>query len=152
MIHKHQAVNAHGTDDYPNRKLQYAADELGMDFDDDGLVQKINGQTQRPVCAVTDASETDVTADHVEMNFDPMDNESLLTRSRHRQRRGDLEAAAGAGTAVERNPRAAQRDAGNEDAAGRKEIESGHHSARHAGVPAQSAGRSTTARSTARNS
>ena len=78
-IQKIEAIKAHGTDVYPHRKLQYAADELWVDFNEDGVIQKIIGQTNAQLQAVSDASETDVTAYHVEMDFDTKDDESLLT-------------------------------------------------------------------------
>jgi len=43
------------------------------------VIQKITGQTNAQLQAVSDASETDVSAYHVEMNFDTKDDESLLT-------------------------------------------------------------------------
>ena len=120
-IQKIEAVKAHGTDVYPHRKLQYAADELWVDFNEDGVIQKITGQTNAQLQAVSDASETDVTAYHVEMNFDTKDDESLLTMvSAIGQRRGDFEAAACARPAAQRNARTAQRATGDEDAGGRQ--------------------------------
>src|SRR5581483_7989801 len=38
------AVHGHGVDTYPNRKVQYSADDLLVDFDGDGVIQKITGQ------------------------------------------------------------------------------------------------------------
>ena len=55
----------------PNRKLRYAADELAMDFDDDGLAQKINGNRNASLVSTTDASETTVTADRVDLDLQP---------------------------------------------------------------------------------
>ena len=74
------AIQAHGNDDYPNRKLRYAADELAMDFDDDGLARKINGNRNASLVSTTDASETTVTADRVDLDFEPDGRESVLTR------------------------------------------------------------------------
>ena len=74
------AIQAHGNDDYPNRKLRYAADELAMDFDDDGLARKINGNQNASLVSTTDASETTVTADGVDLDFEPDGRESVLTR------------------------------------------------------------------------
>jgi lipopolysaccharide export system protein LptA len=79
FIRKIEATKAHGSDVYPHRKLQYSADELWTDFDDDGQVQKITAQTNARLVATSDSSETTVTAFHVEMNFDPQDDESVLT-------------------------------------------------------------------------
>jgi lipopolysaccharide export system protein LptA len=74
------AVSAHGSDDYPNRKLRYAADELAMDFDDDGLARKISGSRNTSLISTSDASETTVTADRVELNFEADGSESVLTQ------------------------------------------------------------------------
>jgi lipopolysaccharide export system protein LptA len=80
VIHKITAVRAHGSDDLPNRKLRYAADELAMDFDEDGLVQKINGNKNASLVSTTDASETTVTADRVDLDLQPDGRESVLTQ------------------------------------------------------------------------
>jgi lipopolysaccharide export system protein LptA len=74
------AINAHGSDDYPNRKLRYAAEELTMDFDDDGLARKINGNRDASLVSTTDAAETTVTANRVDLDFQPDDRESVLTQ------------------------------------------------------------------------
>ncbi len=81
FIRKIEATKAHGSDIYPHRKLQYSADELWTDFGDDGLVQKIIAQTNARMVATSEASETTVTAYHVEMNFVPTDdeNDTVLT-------------------------------------------------------------------------
>src|ERR1035441_1563545 len=81
VIRRITAIQAHGNDDYPNRKLHYAADELAMDFDDDGLARKINGNRNASLISTTDASETTVTADRVDLDFEPDGRESVLTRS-----------------------------------------------------------------------
>jgi lipopolysaccharide export system protein LptA len=80
VIRNITAIRAHGSDDYPNRKLRYAADELAMDFDDDGLAQKINGSKNASLVSTTDASETTVTADRVDLDFQPDGGESVLTQ------------------------------------------------------------------------
>ena len=80
VIRRITAIQAHGNDDYPNRKLRYAADELAMDFDDDGLARKINGNRNASLVSTTDASETTVTADRVDLDFEPDGRESVLTQ------------------------------------------------------------------------
>jgi lipopolysaccharide export system protein LptA len=75
-----QADHARGSDVYPNRKLQYAADRLWMSFNADGKIQAITGETNAQLVETSDASETTVTADHVDLNFDiPEGQESVLT-------------------------------------------------------------------------
>ena len=71
---------AHGTEDYPNRKLKYAADLLAMSFDDDGQVEKIDGQGHAQLVATTEGAETTITAPSVELTFAPVNGESQLTQ------------------------------------------------------------------------
>jgi lipopolysaccharide export system protein LptA len=80
VIHNITAVRAHGNDDLPTRKLRYAADELSMDFDEDGLVQKINGNRNASLVSTTDVAETTVTADRVDLDLQPDGRESVLTQ------------------------------------------------------------------------
>ncbi|MBZ5621360.1 MAG: hypothetical protein LAQ69_21935 [Acidobacteriia bacterium] len=79
VIRKVEAIKAHGTDSYPSRKLQYSADELWMDMDDDGLVQKITAQTNAQLVSTSESTETTVSAYHVEMGFASQDHESILS-------------------------------------------------------------------------
>ncbi|MEO8371503.1 MAG: LptA/OstA family protein, partial [Candidatus Solibacter sp.] len=80
VIHSITALRAHGTDDLPKRKLQYAADDLAMDFDDDGLVKTVHGNGNTSLVSTTDAAETKVTANRVDMDLQPDGNESVLTQ------------------------------------------------------------------------
>jgi lipopolysaccharide export system protein LptA len=80
IIRKIETTHAHGTDDYPNRKLTYSADYLLVDFDDDGAVQKITGSTAARLVSTSEASETTITADRVEMDFEAQNKQSLLSR------------------------------------------------------------------------
>ena len=79
IIRKIETTHAHGTDDYPNRKLAYSADYLLVDFDDDGAVRKITGSTAARLVSTSEASETTVTADRVEMDFESQNKESILS-------------------------------------------------------------------------
>src|SRR5580700_10287053 len=66
-IQQVHATKAHGVDAYPNRNLQYAADDLLMDFDDKGEVQKMTGDGNARLVETSESSETTVTGRHVEM-------------------------------------------------------------------------------------
>ena len=79
-IHHVHAVHAHGVNDDPDRKLQYAADELWMEFNEHGEIQKIVGQNNARLVSYGATSETTVTADYVELAFDVQNHESLLTQ------------------------------------------------------------------------
>jgi lipopolysaccharide export system protein LptA len=79
VIQKIDAVKAHGTDSYPKRKLQYSADAITVQYNGDGQVEKMIGDRNGRLVSTSDASETTVTARHVEMNFEPQEHESVLT-------------------------------------------------------------------------
>jgi lipopolysaccharide export system protein LptA len=74
------ALRAHGTAEYPNRKLRYAADEMAMDFDEDGQAQKVVGDKNALLVSSSETTETTVNADHVDMDLDTDSGESVLTR------------------------------------------------------------------------
>lgn len=78
-IHTIDATHAHGSDTYPKRNLKYEAEGLHVDFDEDGAVQKIVGDGNARLVDTGEASETTVTARHVELNFTPGETESVLT-------------------------------------------------------------------------
>jgi lipopolysaccharide export system protein LptA len=75
-IQQVHATHAHGTEDYPGadvshaRKLQYSADDLLMDFDEKGEIQKITGEGNGHLLETSETAETTVSGNHVEMNFD----------------------------------------------------------------------------------
>ena len=79
IIRKIETTHAHGTDDYPNRKLAYSADYLLVDFDDDGAVRKMTASTAARLVSTSEASETTVTADRVEMDFEAQNKQSVLS-------------------------------------------------------------------------
>jgi len=79
-IRRVEATHAHGTDDYPNRKLRYAADELYVDFDDDGKAEKIVGQNHAQLTNTGETSETNVAANRVELNFEPQGEDRVLSQ------------------------------------------------------------------------
>jgi lipopolysaccharide export system protein LptA len=72
------AVNGHGTDTYPNRKVQYGADDLLVDFNEDGVIQKIAGQNNARLVSTGQTAETTVTGNHVDLDFTIDKKESLL--------------------------------------------------------------------------
>ena len=79
-IHSIDATHAHGSDSYPRRNLQYAADGLHVDFNAEGVAEKIVGEGNARLVNTSDAAETDITARHVEMDFAVKEKESVLTQ------------------------------------------------------------------------
>jgi len=80
VIKRVTAVHARGIDEYPNRRLRYAADLLAMEFDDEGKAQKIAGEHNAQLVSTSEATETTVTADHVDMDLDTSTGDSVLTK------------------------------------------------------------------------
>jgi lipopolysaccharide export system protein LptA len=80
VIRNLTALKAHGSETAPNRKLRYAADELAVEFNDDGVAQKVVGEKNADLVSTTDVSETTVKANHVELALQPHDHESILTQ------------------------------------------------------------------------
>ena len=73
------AERAHGIDTYPNRKLQYSADELLVDCDDQGEIRKITAQNHAHLVSSSETAETTVNANHVDLDFNIVKKESILS-------------------------------------------------------------------------
>jgi lipopolysaccharide export system protein LptA len=73
-----ETVDAHGTDNRPQRKLQYAASQLLMDFAEGSQVQKITGTQNARLVSTADTTITTITSDKVEMDFDTSSGDSTL--------------------------------------------------------------------------
>jgi lipopolysaccharide export system protein LptA len=80
MLRSVVSNHAHGTEDYPNRKLRYAADVLALSFDEDGQVQKIIGNGNANLVAATEGAETAITAPTVVLDFVPASGQSELAK------------------------------------------------------------------------
>jgi len=76
-----ETTDAHGTDQQPGRNLQFGAQRLVLDFNDNNRVQKITGDTQAHLVAASDTAVTTVNSDHVIMDFDVTGAESILQAS-----------------------------------------------------------------------
>jgi lipopolysaccharide export system protein LptA len=77
-IQQVDAFQAHGTDEYPNRKLEYAADELRVTYNEQGEVDHISGKNHARLVSTSAGSQTTMTSDFVDLTFDPVNNESVL--------------------------------------------------------------------------
>lgn len=80
-IHHIEAQKAHGTDAYPNRKLQYGADHLTVDYGDTGEVEKITGEGNARLVSVGEGSQVTATGDRVDMQFADYNGEATLTQA-----------------------------------------------------------------------
>ncbi|MBZ5593159.1 MAG: LPS export ABC transporter periplasmic protein LptC [Acidobacteriia bacterium] len=75
------AFQAQGTDEYPKRKLEYAADELRVTYNDQGEVDHISGKTNARLVSTSEGSGTTMTSDFVDLTFETVNNESVLKKA-----------------------------------------------------------------------
>ncbi len=67
-----------GEDLRPNRKVDYAADKLTMNFDDDGQIKKIVGEQNARLVSHGATADTTVTSDRIDLDFDTASGDSVL--------------------------------------------------------------------------
>lgn len=73
-----EAETAHGTDKQPKREVQYSANALQMNFGPKGIIEKIVGNGEGHIVAITPTGSTDVKTDQLHLAFDIADGESTL--------------------------------------------------------------------------
>ncbi len=65
-----EAENTRGVDRQPARSLDFSAAHLIMNFDDDGQIDRIDGQPDARLVSSSKAGQTTVNTDHIDMHFD----------------------------------------------------------------------------------
>jgi lipopolysaccharide export system protein LptA len=73
-----ETTQAKGTDRRPGRNLDFAANQLRLDFNDYNQIQKITGVDQAHVVSSGETSLTTLTSDRVLMDFETTDTDSIL--------------------------------------------------------------------------
>ena len=76
-----EAFKASGADSAPNRKLQYAAAELRLFFDEEGTVRKIEGSNGATLNLTSPTARTAVSSDRMDLEFAPENGESVLKQA-----------------------------------------------------------------------
>jgi lipopolysaccharide export system protein LptA len=71
-------TQAKGTDQRPGRNLEYGANQLFVEFNDNNQIQKITGVDQARVVSNGDTSQTTITSDRVIMGFETTETDSIL--------------------------------------------------------------------------
>lgn len=69
IIRELNALQAKGTEQQPKQRIEYAADELQVRFDDKGEVSQISGSKNARLMADSAAAITNVNSDRVELTF-----------------------------------------------------------------------------------
>ena len=72
---------AHGVQDDPGRKVEFAADSLLLTFGDDMAIQEIKGQHNGKLVSTAETMRTTVTGEIIDLQFDPAARESTLTHA-----------------------------------------------------------------------
>ena len=69
---------ARGVHDDPGRKVEYAADELDIDFADGMVIRTIQGHDHAQLISTSDTTRTTVNSDRLDMDFETAGKESTL--------------------------------------------------------------------------
>jgi len=81
VLQQIDAVKAQGTDEYPKRKLEYAADEVRVTYNDQGEVDHVSGKNNARLVSTSEGSQTTMTADFVDLAFETVNNENVLRKA-----------------------------------------------------------------------
>ena len=73
-----ETTQAKGTDQRPGRNLDYSANELFVEFNDNNQIQKITGMDHARVVSNGETSQTTITSDRVVMDFETTESDSIL--------------------------------------------------------------------------
>ncbi len=76
-----EANKARGTDLDPKRKIDYEAEHLRMEFDDNGEVRSIAGEQNAKLISTTDAVINTVTSNRVDLAFAPSEKGAVLSKA-----------------------------------------------------------------------
>jgi lipopolysaccharide export system protein LptA len=76
-----EAQNGKGVDRYPNRQLDYSANQLNAMFNENAEVEKLIGFGNARLVSSSADSQTTITSDRVDLDFAQKENESVLTRA-----------------------------------------------------------------------
>jgi lipopolysaccharide export system protein LptA len=77
-IRSAKVLMAHGVHDDPGRKVEYAADELDLNFDDGMVIRTIEGHDHAQLISTSATARTTVKADRLDMDFETSGKDSTL--------------------------------------------------------------------------
>jgi lipopolysaccharide export system protein LptA len=72
---------AHGVEDEPGRKIEFAGDHMTIEFAEGMLVRTIEGQQNGKLVSTSKGLRTTVTADTLNLDFNPAGKQSILTNA-----------------------------------------------------------------------
>ena len=77
-----ESQSAHGTHRSDARRVDFAAEQLGIDFGEGAKVEKITGERKARLESLAATSRTTVNADRLDLDFDASGKESILRTAR----------------------------------------------------------------------
>lgn len=78
FIQQVDTEHAHGSDQRPDRKVEYSADKLFISMDDEGQIKSILGQDNAHLDSHAETTETTITTDRIDLDFDTSSGDSIL--------------------------------------------------------------------------
>ena len=75
-----EGPKARGADHLPGRQLEYSADAMRMQFNQDGKMERLHGDGHTHLVSVTQDARTTITTDMVDLEFETTGEESTLRR------------------------------------------------------------------------
>ena len=76
-----ETFQARGADSQPNRKVEFAAEELRMQFNPKGAMQSLIGENNARLVSTASGAQTTVTSKRVDLEFDSPGDESVLKKA-----------------------------------------------------------------------
>ena len=79
VIRSAKVQKARGVHDDPGRKVEYAADEMDLNFDEGMIIRSIQGRDHAQLISTSDTARTTVNSDRLDLDFTTAAKESTLT-------------------------------------------------------------------------
>src|SRR5262249_21223260 len=79
-IRRMTALKAQGSQKTSDRSMVWAADELEVAFNDDGVAQRVIANKNAALESTSSVSQTKVTADHVELALEQQGSDAILSQ------------------------------------------------------------------------
>jgi lipopolysaccharide export system protein LptA len=76
-----EAANAWGMQDDPGRKVEYQAEQLTVDLNDDGQITKIVAERNAHLLETSATARTDIRSDRLDLEFAASEKDSALTKA-----------------------------------------------------------------------
>jgi lipopolysaccharide export system protein LptA len=81
VIRSAKVQKARGVHDDPGRKVEYAADEMDLNFDEGMVIRTIQGRDHAQLISTSDSARTTVNSDRLDLDFTIADKESTLANA-----------------------------------------------------------------------